>query len=52
MMGHTLRLDEDEDPILDLEDHASIETSHDGQGEFDPHIDIGNVKVVPKACVL
>ena len=51
-MGHTLRLGEGEDPILDLEDHASIETSRDGQGEFDPHIDIGSGKVVPKARVL
>ena len=40
------------EPILDLEDYASIETSHDGQDEFSPHVDIGNGKEVPKARVL
>ncbi|KAI9431976.1 hypothetical protein H4582DRAFT_1821850 [Lactarius indigo] len=41
-----------EGPLLDLEDHASIETSRDGQGEFSPLIDIGNGKEVPKARIL
>ena len=40
------------DPVLDLEDHASIETSCDGQGKFSPLVDIGNEKLVPKARVL
>ncbi len=38
--------------MLDLEDHASIETSRDGQGKFNLLIDIGDGKVVPKARVL
>jgi hypothetical protein len=51
-MGRPLRLGEGKDPVLDLEDHASIETSRNGQGEFDPLIDIGNGKVVPKERIL
>lgn len=47
-----LKLGKGEDPILDLEDHASIETSRDGRGKFSPLIDIGNGKEVPKARVL
>ncbi|KAF8264612.1 hypothetical protein EI94DRAFT_1703093 [Lactarius quietus] len=43
---------EGNDPVLDLEDHASIKTSHDGQGKFSPFIDIGNGKEVPKAHAL
>ena len=39
-------------PYFNLEDHTSIETSHNGQGRFDPLIDIGHRKVAPKACVL
>ena len=41
-----------DEPILDLEDHASIETSRDGRGQFSPLVNIGNGKEVPKACVL
>ena len=41
-----------DEPILDLEDHTSIETSHNGQGQFSPLIDIGNGKEVPKARIL
>ena len=29
-------LGEGEGPMLDLEDHASIETAHDSKGKFDP----------------
>jgi hypothetical protein len=41
-----------EDPILDLEDHASIETSCDGRGQFSLLVNIENSKEVPKARVL
>ena len=41
-----------DEPILDLEDHASIETSRDGRGQFSPLVDIGNGKEFPKAHVL
>ena len=41
-----------DEPILNLEDYASIETSCNGQGKFSPHVDIGNGKEVPKAHVL
>ena len=41
-----------DEPILDLEDHTSIKTSHDGQGQFSPLVNIGNGKEVPKAHVL
>ncbi|KAH9169245.1 hypothetical protein EDB89DRAFT_2115148 [Lactarius sanguifluus] len=34
---------EGEGPLLDLEDHASIETSHDGRGKFSPLINIRDV---------
>ena len=40
------------DPVLDQEDHASIETSRDGRGKFSPLVDIGNGKLVPKARIL
>ncbi|KAH9068269.1 hypothetical protein EDB83DRAFT_2222807, partial [Lactarius deliciosus] len=45
-------------PLLDLEDHASIETSRDGRGKFSPLINIedssasSDRKMVPKARVL
>ena len=45
-------MNEGNDPVLDLEDHASIETSRDGRGEFSLLVDIGNGKLVPKACIL
>ena len=51
-IGHVLRMGKGDDPILDLEDHASIETSRDGRGDFSPLVDIRNGKEVPKACVL
>ena len=51
-VGSHAQTGEGKDPILDLEDHASIETSRDGQGKFDPLIDIGHGKVAPKARVL
>ncbi|KAH9032123.1 hypothetical protein EDB85DRAFT_1890789 [Lactarius pseudohatsudake] len=44
--------DEGEGPLLDLEDHASIETSRDGQGEFSPLIGMGDGKEISKARVL
>ena len=47
-----LTSNEGDDPVLNLEDHASIETSCDGQGEFSPLVDIGNGKLIPKARVL
>ena len=37
-------------PMLNLEDHAS--TAHDSKGKFDPLINIGNGRMVPKACIL
>ena len=46
------KINEGEEPILDLEDHASIETSWDGRGQFSPLVDIGNGKEVPKARIL
>ncbi|KAF8269211.1 hypothetical protein EI94DRAFT_1799494 [Lactarius quietus] len=49
---HVLTSGKGNDPILDLEDHASIETSQDRQGKFSPLVDIGNGKTVPKACIL
>ncbi len=33
-------------------DHASIDTSRDGRGKFNPLVDVGNGKMVPKARVL
>lgn len=48
----TTPLGEGETPLLDLEDHAAVETSQDGQGKFSPLIDIGNGKMVPKPQVL
>ena len=39
-------------PLLDMEDHASIETSRDRRGKFNPLVDVGNGKMVPKAHVL
>ncbi|KAH9034598.1 hypothetical protein EDB85DRAFT_1863906 [Lactarius pseudohatsudake] len=44
--------DEGEGPLLDLEDHASIEMSRDGQGEFSPLIGIGDGKEISKARIL
>jgi hypothetical protein len=43
---------EGDGPLLDMEDHASIETSRDGHGKFTPLVDVGNGKMVPKARVL
>ena len=48
----TTLLGEGDSPLLDLEDHAAIETSCKGQGEFNPLVDIGNVKMVSKPRVL
>ncbi|KAH8982664.1 hypothetical protein EDB86DRAFT_3126490 [Lactarius hatsudake] len=53
----SLMLGEGEGPLLDLEDHASIETSRDGRGRFSPLINIEDSsasldrKMVPKARV-
>ena len=38
--------------MLDLEDHAFIETAHDSKGKFDQLIDIGNERMVLKAHIL
>lgn len=38
--------------MLDLEDHAAVETSCDGQGKFTPLIDVGNGKIVPKPQII
>ncbi|KAH9016244.1 hypothetical protein EDB84DRAFT_1567344 [Lactarius hengduanensis] len=54
----SLTLGEGEGPLLDLEDHASIETSRDGRGMFSPLINIedssasSDRRMVPKARVL
>lgn len=48
----TTPLGEGESPLLDLEDHAAIETSCNGQGKFNPLVDVGNGKMVPKPRVL
>ncbi|KAH9020543.1 hypothetical protein EDB83DRAFT_2432480 [Lactarius deliciosus] len=48
----SLELGEGEGPLLNLEDHASIETSCDGQGEFSPLIGIRDGKEISKARVL
>ena len=45
-------LGEGEGPMLDLEDHASIETACDGKGKFDPLVNVGNGRMVPKARIL
>ena len=45
-------LGEGEGPMLDLEDHASIETARDGKGKFDPLVDVGNGRMAPKARAL
>lgn len=45
-------LGEGEGPMLDLEDHTSIETVCDGKETFDPLIYVGNGRMVPKACAL
>ena len=43
---------EGDGPLLNIEDHASIETSRDGHGKFNPLVDIGNGKMVSKVHVL
>jgi hypothetical protein len=43
---------EGDSPLLNMEDHASIETSCDGRGKFNPLVDVGNGKMIPKARVL
>ena len=48
----TTLLGEGDSPLLDLEDHAAIETSCEGQGMFNPLVDIGNIKMVSKPWVL
>jgi len=43
---------EGDSPLLDIEDHASIETSRDGRRNFNPLVDVGNGNMVSKARVL
>lgn len=45
-------LGEGDSPLLDLEDHASIETSRDDRGKFNPLVDVGSGKMISKARVL
>ena len=43
---------EGDSPLLNIEDHASIETNCDGCGKFNLLVDVGNRKMVSKACIL